>query len=289
MHTDHEVFDLVGIAEEDTRLHQQLAVVGLDANVVTCHVGGLQGTAQVTWIQAVRGQRLRIEFHPDHVVGGPDGIDVARPRYALEFGLDGVRDLTELECTRASVIRPERNGHDRNIVDALGLDDRLTHTDTGRQPVLVRHDLAVKAHYRVGTVFTDQILHGQYRHAGHRGRVHVFDTVDLVQHLFGRRRDQTLHLARRCARERDEDVGEGHIDLRLFLARRHQHRKHAQQQPDQRQQRCYLGGLEAPRYRSGESELIHRPCVPGAVLSTLSLPPPGRWRAAHPHPPRKAR
>jgi hypothetical protein len=40
-----------------------------------------------------------------------------------------------------------------------------------------------------------------------------------------------LDLARRGAGKGDEDVGEGHIDLRLLFPRRHQHREQAEEQP----------------------------------------------------------
>jgi hypothetical protein len=48
-------------------------------------------------------------------------------------------------------------------------------------------------------------------------------------------------------RERDQHIGHGHVDLRLFLARRDQHGKQAEQQGHQGQQRRDGVGLKRCR------------------------------------------
>ncbi len=73
----------------------------------------------------------------------------------------------------------------------------------------------------------------------------MLDALDLRQHLLGGAGHQVFDLGRRGPGEGDEDIGEGDVDLGLFLPRRHQHREHPQQQPDQGQQGGDLGGLEA--------------------------------------------
>ncbi len=52
MHTDHKIIDLVGMAEEDAGLYQQLAVVCQNADVIARHIGRLQGKAQITRIES---------------------------------------------------------------------------------------------------------------------------------------------------------------------------------------------------------------------------------------------
>jgi len=51
----------------------------------------------------------------------------------------------------------------------------------------------------------------------------MLDPVDLVQQLLERGDDLALDLGRRQAGGIDEDVGQGHDDLRLLLAGGHQH------------------------------------------------------------------
>ena len=60
---------------------------------------------------------------------------------------------------------------------------------------------------------------------------------DLREHLLGRNGHHLFHVAHAGAGERNQHVGHGDVDLRLFLARRHQHGKRAEQKGHQRQQR----------------------------------------------------
>ena len=69
-----------------------------------------------------------------------------------------------------------------------------------------------------------------------RDRVDVFDAGDLRQHLPARRAHEVLDLGGTCTGERHKHIGEGNVDLRLFLTWRNQHRKHAEQQSCQCQQ-----------------------------------------------------
>ncbi len=95
----------------------------------------------------------------------------------------------------------------------------------------------------------------------------MLDALHLGQHLLGRAGDQVLDLHRRGAGDRDEDIGEGHVDLRLFLPRRHQDGEEPQQQPHQGQQRGDGGVLEARRDPPGDARIV----------SAISLRSPARW------------
>ena len=59
-------------------------------------------------------------------------------------------------------------------------------------------------------------------------------------HLLGRSGDQALHVLGRGARERDEHVRHGDVDLRLFLLGRDEHGEQAEQEQHQGQQRGEL-------------------------------------------------
>jgi hypothetical protein len=76
-------------------------------------------------------------------------------------------------------------------------------------------------------------------------------------------------------------VGHGHVDLRLFLARRDQHGKQAQQQRHQRQQRRDLRALEKAAMRPGHAQVAGgwlRIRCPFAGVSGRPAGPPGGLR-----------
>src|SRR5690606_21966565 len=66
--------------------------------------------------------------------------------------------------------------------------------------------------------------------------------------------DDILDLAGARAGKRDEHICERHIDLRLLLARRHEHGEETEQEPGEREQRSDLGVLETACDRAGEAE-----------------------------------
>ncbi len=111
-------------------------------------------------------------------------------------------------------------------------------------------------------------LHREHRHAGLRHGIDVIDAGDLRQHLLGRRGHRVRHILRRRAGIGDQHVGHGDVDLRLFLARGHQHGECAEQQRHQRQQRRHLRMQEGSGNTSGYSHcLLHqkkRPATCGA-------------------------
>ena len=74
--------------------------------------------------------------------------------------------------------------------------------------------------------------------------------------LLRRRGHQRLDLPGRRARECDENVGEGDVDLRLLLAGSDEHGEQAEQQARQREQRRDLGVEELPRDSPGDTQPI---------------------------------
>ena len=211
----------------------------------------MQRPAQIGQRQPVAGQFGGIEQHPHHPIRRTDGVQVAGTGNALQFGFQGMRHPAQIVGATLRVFGPQRQGDDRHVVDALGLDDGLTNSKVGRQPIEIGVELVVQADNGVGAGLADQELHGQHRHAGSRHRIHMFDALDFREHLLGRAADQSLHLAGGGAGEGDEHIGEGHVDLRFFLARGDQHREHAHQQPHQRQQRGDFAEQEFFRDRPG--------------------------------------
>jgi hypothetical protein len=80
-------------------------------------------------------------------------------------------------------------------------------------------------------------LDGEDGHARPRHGHDVLQPRHLREHLFGGTGHHLLHVGRRGARERDDDVRHGDVDLRLLLARGHEDGEYAQQQRHQGQER----------------------------------------------------
>src|SRR6266581_457932 len=91
-----------------------------------------------------------------------------------------------------------------------------------------------------------------------RHRVHVLDARDARQDLLGRPGHEGLDVPGRGAGKGNEDIGHGHVDLRLLLARRDQRRKDAQQQGDQCQQRGHRVAQEESGDASGNAHDVCR-------------------------------
>ena len=85
-------------------------------------------------------------------------------------------------------------------------------------------------------LLADLELHGNDRHARLRNRIDMIHPGDLRQHLLGRCGHGLRHISGGGARIGNQHIRHGYIDLRLFLARRHQHCKRTQQHCNQCQQ-----------------------------------------------------
>ena len=178
-------------------------------------------------------------------------VDVTRSLDAFQLGLERVRDHQHVVCAPIRVLGPQRRRHDRYVVDALGFHERRHDAETLRSPVLVGVDGVVQPDQCLGSRLANPELHGQHTDARPRHRIDVLDAVDLGQHLLHRNGHEVLDLDRRCARKRDEHVGERDVDLRFLLARRHHHREYAHEQRGQRQERCERVVLESPGNTAG--------------------------------------
>ena len=217
-------------------------------------VGGLQRGTQIVDGEAVVGQLRRIQLDQHRALRCPDRIHVARAGHAFQRRLERVRHFGQLHPP--GLVRPQGQRHDGHVVDAHRLDDRLSDTESGRNPVEVRIHLVVQAGDRRLTRHTHFELDGDHRRARPAHRVHVLDAADLGQLLFQRKRNQVGHVVCVGALERHRDRGHGDLDLRIFLARRHDRCREPQQQTHQRQQRRDLGRLERARDAPGNAEPI---------------------------------
>ena len=263
MHADDQVADLVGRAQEFAgldRQHLRAAVRGA-ARLAVDHragrhrqAGGLQGLLQPQQVDAALAQPARVEADLHDTARAADRLHLAAAGHALELDLDRARDALDLQ-RRGLVAAPQRHAEHRHVVDALGTHDRRQRAETGRQPVLVGVEHVVQAHQRLGARHADLELHRQHRHAGTADRVGVLDAGDLREHLLGRPRDHVLHVGAAGPGEGDQHIGHRDVDLRLFLARCHQHREQAEQQRDDRQQRRDRVGLEEGRHAAGDAAL----------------------------------
>ena len=188
--------DVLGARQERARLHRHLDVVGDQrarlGHGVTCR----QREAQVVDRHAEAGDPLRVELDVHDALRAADRVDVARALDALEFGLERVRNHEQVVGPAFLVLCPQRRGHDRNVVDPLGLDERRHDAEARRPPVLVGVNSVVEAHQGLGPRLTDLELHGEYADARPRDRVHVLHAIDLCQHLLHRDRHEVLDLGR---------------------------------------------------------------------------------------------
>ena len=265
VHAHHQVGHVLRRAQELAGFHGQHARrgAGLIVHHVArgqCHAGRAQRLLQAHQVHAAFAQALRVQRHLHHAAGAADGGHLAHAGHALQFGLDRVRHAFQFAGRRV-VAAPQRHRQHRHVVDALGLDDRRQHAQPRWKPVLIGVEHVVQPHQRLGARHAHLELHRQQRHAGARHRIGMLDAGDLAQHLLGRPCHQRLHVGTAGAREGDQHVGHRDVDLRLFLARRHQHRKQAQQQRHQRQQRRQGVGLEgggqAARHAQGGGGCVH--------------------------------
>ena len=150
----------------------------------------------------------------------------------------------EVEGADRGVPAEQRERHDGHVIDALGLDQRIEDTQALGQPIGIGIDRVVEAHQGLGAGYSHLVLHGQDGEARPGDRHHVLDAGDLRQHLFRRRSHHLFHVPRRCAGKWNQHVRHRHVDLRLFLAWRHEDREDAQEKRGDRQQRRDLRRLE---------------------------------------------
>src|SRR5690606_15908414 len=142
---------------------------------VAHRIGGLQRLRQVGHGQSVGAGPARVERYRNDTLGRADRGDVAGAADGLERGLQGVRASRQLAGAALRIVRPYREAHHRNVIDALGLDQRLADAHACRQPVLVREHLVVQAYDRRLAFDADGELDGQHSHTWATDRIHVLD------------------------------------------------------------------------------------------------------------------
>ena len=254
-HADHELAHVL-------RARQEFSCLDVDGSVVRVErarghraVGGEQRVADVGRRELERGEPLRLEQHADRASRSADRGHLARARHALELRFQRVGDAFDLEGAAFVVVGPQRERDDRHVVDALGLHERLAHSELLGEPIPVRVDRVVEAHQGFGARHADLELRRHDGQARLRDREDVLEPMDLTDHLLGRDRDQRLHILRRCAGKRDQHVGHGDVDLRLLLARRHHDGERAGEQRADRDQRRQPRSEEELRDASGDAHV----------------------------------
>ena len=226
-HTHHQIGQVLRVFEKWAGFYRHCAITRQQITHRHARIGRLQRAAQVGDSDTTSRHAGGIDLDHDGTAGTADGAHFAGAWDALQIGLHAMRH--PLQVKSAGGLAEQRQPDDGHIIDAFGLYQRLLHAKTPWQPVCVRPHRVVQAHQRLDARHADLELHGDDGHAGLRHRHHMFGAGDLRKHLFGRRGDHLLDIPHRCARKRDENIDHGHVDLRLFFTRRHEHGKRAEQ------------------------------------------------------------
>jgi Holliday junction resolvase len=139
--TDHQALDVGGRFYVGAGLHQHFSVAADQRARGLRSVRHLQRRLQILGCDAVRIHAVGVHDHPNHVAGTTYGGHVARAGNALEVDLGGTGHLLQFErrfgalASRIGAVEGQRD--DGYVIDALGLDDGIEHTQVGRKPVLV--------------------------------------------------------------------------------------------------------------------------------------------------------
>ena len=160
------------------------------------------------------------------------------------MGLKPSGELLKGEPVKLRIFAAQHQRNHWDVVDSLGLDDRWQHTEPAGEPVRVRRDHIVKANQGLDSRNAHLELNSNHREASLRHRHHVLNARDLGQHLLGRHRDHLFHIFGRRARKGNDDVGHGHIDLRLFFPGGDEHREESGKDRHKSEQRCDPRRLE---------------------------------------------
>ncbi len=254
MHAHHHVGHLFGCDQKGAGLHQHRAPLVDDAAGIACGIGRDQCDAQVTQRKSVGREALGIELHAYRAIGPADGLDLARTRHTLQFGLDRVRHAQQVGSADDRIFAPQRRGEDRYVVDTLRLDQWCADAGANGQPVLVAVERVVQAHDGIGAQLPHLEAYGQRGHPGRGCGIDILDALDLGDDLLRGCGHQCLDLPGGGARIGNEHVGESHVDLRFFLAWRDQDREQPEQYSEQRDQRRDLAVKKAVRYAPGQPQ-----------------------------------
>ena len=211
-HGDRDVGERRGIDDAPRHAHESLGGAALDATGRYFLVLALERGGELRGRQPVGPQRGGIHLHanlprvPADDVHAADALD--RLEACLHHLAGEVGDLAD-----RSLVRPERDRHDRRVVRVEVLDDRLL--DVLRQGTADARHLGLHVLLRDGDVDTEVELQANDRHALERGRGDLLDSLNGVERLLDRLGDVAHHhLGRgsRIRRLRDDD-GVGDVGI----------------------------------------------------------------------------
>ncbi len=126
MYPDDNLLQIGRRPQESARLHRKLLVVAGEAAGIAARIRALQLRHHCARGHAVRRQLLGVERHPHLPRQAADDLRLRNIVQLLELVLQLARDLPEL--IRVVVLAPQRQRHDRHIVDGAHLDERLRHS-----------------------------------------------------------------------------------------------------------------------------------------------------------------
>jgi|GEM_PF-4829146 len=133
-----QIGHVIARGEKLTDLHWRGGIGGNEIAGMRDDIGGRERMGERMNAEPVSGHALCIEPHVHDVIRSADRIDVARALDAQQLSFDGMCDLAQLVAAATRIGCPQRERDDRNIVDALGLDERLQYAQVLRPPVLMR-------------------------------------------------------------------------------------------------------------------------------------------------------
>ena len=225
-------------------------------------------------------QFLRVGFDADLVRAAADDIGRADVVDLGELVLQFLGDLEETVVgppVRLAGRGREREGDDRDVVDATPDDQRLR--DAFRQVAEIRPDLLVDAKRRDVLVGADEKARRYHDGIVVGLRIDVLDSVDALDDVFERARDELHRLVGLVAVCLNDDVDHRHADLRLLLARQRHEGDHARderrKQQERRQRRIDERAGENPGNAQLHGVTTSSPSLRPARISTdLSSPEP---------------
>ena len=229
----HQPVQVVLVLEERTAVYRRQRAVGLGIADAGLGIGGLDRAGDMLRRNAETGQLLGKDVDR-HLLATTADDEALRGIGNL---LDVLEQIERNESQRRirHVLRPQREGHQRHIVDALRLDQRLA--DAGRDLVHVGRQLVVELDQRRPHLLADDELDGDDRLVAHGGGVDVIHPLDLHHDLLQRHGHLVDHLLGAGAGILDEDIDHRYRDLRVFLPRRGDQPHDTQQEKADQQQR----------------------------------------------------
>ena len=199
-------------------------------------VGCGQHFAQGEHVHTTGSQTRRVQINVHRTARAANGLHLTHAGRGLQFRLHRVGNGLQFRRWQA-VFAPKGDGNHRHIINALGFDNRRQGAQFTWHPILVGIEHVVKTNQRFRAGHPHLELNGQYGQSRPGHGVGVLDACNLTQHLLGGLGHHVLHVGTAGSRKRNQHIGHGDVDLRLFFPRRHHDGKKPQQQGHQGQQR----------------------------------------------------